>query len=224
MDILNWIYVKTQNLIRTTPNNSKTDLIVLGAEVPFTKRGDGYQTYAMPLSDAVTSVCEENNQYKTSIFETYPYAILPSMLKTCTSVKQTGNGMFPLNEKLDGYKIGGAISLNNVLPNDLVYLGTLENTNTELPWKLTGSVTAFDDNFNNNLITALANGAYVTDTQTMLTVSSEMYILHDAYSTGIDFYLVWGASTSNTIIAEVTFEIEFLNADFVSGAPTFTVY
>ena len=51
MDILNWIYLKTHNLIRTTPNDPTTDLIVLGAEVPMTKRGDGYQTYAMTIAD-----------------------------------------------------------------------------------------------------------------------------------------------------------------------------
>lgn len=38
MDILNWLSLKRQQLIKTTPNNVKTDLIVLGAEVPFTQR------------------------------------------------------------------------------------------------------------------------------------------------------------------------------------------
>jgi hypothetical protein len=51
MDILNWIYLKTQGLIKTTPNNPKTDLVALGAEVPFTTRDDGYQTYAMTIGN-----------------------------------------------------------------------------------------------------------------------------------------------------------------------------
>jgi hypothetical protein len=55
MDILNWLYIKRQQLIKTTANNAQTDLIVLGAEVPFTTRDDGYQSYAMPLADAVQS-------------------------------------------------------------------------------------------------------------------------------------------------------------------------
>ena len=55
MDILNWLFIKKQQLIKTTPNNVKTDLVVLGAEVPFTQRGDGYQTYAMTLNDAVAA-------------------------------------------------------------------------------------------------------------------------------------------------------------------------
>ena len=48
MDILNWLSIKRQQLIKTTPNDAKADLLVLGAEVPFTQRGDGYQTYGMP--------------------------------------------------------------------------------------------------------------------------------------------------------------------------------
>ena len=55
MTILNWLYWKKQQLIKTKANNAETDLIVLGAEVPFTTRDDGYQDYAMPLKDAVQS-------------------------------------------------------------------------------------------------------------------------------------------------------------------------
>jgi len=51
MDILNWLYLKRQQLIKTTVNNPDTDLLVLGAEVPFTKRDDGYQNYAMTVAD-----------------------------------------------------------------------------------------------------------------------------------------------------------------------------
>ena len=51
MDILNWLYLRKEQLIKTTVNNPTTDLLVLGAEVPITKRGDGYQSYAMTVQD-----------------------------------------------------------------------------------------------------------------------------------------------------------------------------
>lgn len=51
MDILNWIYIKTQGLIRTTPSNADTDLVAIGGQVPFTTRDDGYQTYGMTVKD-----------------------------------------------------------------------------------------------------------------------------------------------------------------------------
>jgi hypothetical protein len=53
MDILNWIYLKKEQLIRTKANNPDTDLVALGANVGFNKRDDQYQTYAMPLKDLV---------------------------------------------------------------------------------------------------------------------------------------------------------------------------
>lgn len=55
MDILNWLYIKSQQLIRTKANDPNTDLVALGANVGFNKRDDQYQTYGMPLSAAVQS-------------------------------------------------------------------------------------------------------------------------------------------------------------------------
>jgi hypothetical protein len=63
MTILNWLYWKKQQLIKTKANDAKTDLIVLGAEVPFTKRDDGYQDYAMTLADATQSGCTANTKH-----------------------------------------------------------------------------------------------------------------------------------------------------------------
>ena len=50
MDILNWLYIKRQALIRTVLD-SPQDLVILGADVSFQKRGDKYQSYAMPAED-----------------------------------------------------------------------------------------------------------------------------------------------------------------------------
>jgi hypothetical protein len=52
MDILNWLGIKKQNLIRTTLD-SPQDLLVLGADVSFQKRGDKYQSYAIPAKDFI---------------------------------------------------------------------------------------------------------------------------------------------------------------------------
>jgi hypothetical protein len=51
MTILNWLYLKKQQLIKTEINDATTDLILLGAQVPFTTRDDGYQDYAMTVQD-----------------------------------------------------------------------------------------------------------------------------------------------------------------------------
>lgn len=51
MNIINWLYLKRQQLIKTEVNDATTDLILLGAQVPFTTRDDGYQDYAMTIQD-----------------------------------------------------------------------------------------------------------------------------------------------------------------------------
>lgn len=49
MDIVNWLYLKKAELIRETID-SPDDLVLLGADVSFEKRGDKYLTYAVPVS------------------------------------------------------------------------------------------------------------------------------------------------------------------------------
>ena len=63
MDILNWLHIKKQQLIRTTLDSPK-DLVVLGADVSFQKRGDKYQSYAMPAEDFLAMVPAPTPAYK----------------------------------------------------------------------------------------------------------------------------------------------------------------
>jgi ATP-dependent DNA ligase len=60
MDILNWLYIRKQQLIKTTPD-STDDLLVLGADATFAKRGDKYKSYAMPLVDLVPAMYDLAN-------------------------------------------------------------------------------------------------------------------------------------------------------------------
>lgn len=51
MDILNWIYLVKNKLRKTTVQNPDKDLVILGADVGFSKRGDGYLSYGMHVTD-----------------------------------------------------------------------------------------------------------------------------------------------------------------------------
>jgi hypothetical protein len=51
MDILNWLYLVKNKFTRTTVETPATDLILLGADVGFQKRGDKYQNYVMTVED-----------------------------------------------------------------------------------------------------------------------------------------------------------------------------
>ena len=68
MDILNWLYLRKEQLIRTTANNPETDLVAVGADVSFAKRDDKYKTYAMPIKDLVNSADAANTGYYTLDF------------------------------------------------------------------------------------------------------------------------------------------------------------
>jgi len=218
MDILNWLSLKRQQLIKTKPNNAKTDLVVLGAEVPFTKRGDGYQSYAMPLADAVAAGAEENNTYDTLIYTDFPYIITPSMIKGSTIINDPNFG------KLVTYKIVGAVDLQGSNPIDSIYLGTIEMLSGFYfgEYKITGNVTFFDGvEFYNS---ALANGADVKDDDTNLPIAADvMQIVVDTVNpVEKDLYLNWSSAAALTISATVIFELEILV--FENAELTFTVY
>ena len=65
MDILNWLFLRKEQLIRKTANNPDTDLVAIGADVSFNKRDDRYQTYALPIKDLVSAGDSANTGYYT---------------------------------------------------------------------------------------------------------------------------------------------------------------
>lgn len=69
MDILNWLYIRKQQLIKTTPD-STSDLLVLGADATFAKRGDKYKSYAMPLVDLAPALYDTANVTQTNLITT----------------------------------------------------------------------------------------------------------------------------------------------------------
>lgn len=68
MDILNWLYLRKEQLIRKTANNPETDLVAVGADVTFAKRDDKYKTYAMPIKDLSVAGNVANTGYYTVDF------------------------------------------------------------------------------------------------------------------------------------------------------------
>jgi hypothetical protein len=58
MDILNWVYLLKNKLVKTTVQNPEQDLLVLGSKVTYAKRGDKYQSYGMTVQDFAEYVNE----------------------------------------------------------------------------------------------------------------------------------------------------------------------
>jgi hypothetical protein len=220
MDILNWLYLKTQGLVRTQANDAATDLVALGAEVPFTTRGDGYQTYSMTLADAVHAGCVENNTLKTGIYDEYPWPITPVMLPTCTRVEDTPAFPTLFAANLVGYKVAGTYDLSENDTAVVEYIGTVENVNGNnlfgLPWKTAGSVGSFVNvPFPSPFVSAFANGATIEDDNGDAVPAELMTIAVDFYAPdAADLYLVIASNTAvDAMYATISFEFEFLDIE-----------
>lgn len=102
--------MKTAGLVKTTANDPNTDLVALGANVGFNKRDDQYQTYAMPLKDAVQSGCTGNTAH-------YELDITTSNTVTVNTTRGiidiTGMGTSAPLTPLEGYGSSVYFAINN---------------------------------------------------------------------------------------------------------------
>jgi len=56
MDILNWVYLLKNRLIKKEVQDPAQDLVILGSNVSFAKRGDKYQSYGMTVEDFAKAI------------------------------------------------------------------------------------------------------------------------------------------------------------------------
>lgn len=87
--------MKTAGLVKITANNPKTDLVALGANVGFNKRDDQYQTYAMPLANAVQSGCVGNTAHYELEIDNFPFAVEVNTTRGIIDIVNTSVGGGP---------------------------------------------------------------------------------------------------------------------------------
>lgn len=56
MDILNWVYLLKNKLVKKEVQDPKQDLVILGNNVSYVKRGDKYQSYGMTVEDFAKAI------------------------------------------------------------------------------------------------------------------------------------------------------------------------
>lgn len=226
MDILNWLYSVKNKFLRTSVENPDKDLIALGADVSYAKRGDKYQTYVVPFGSAVAEL--EGNVLRTGIYDNYPFPVgWPVMTKTTTKVIDTPASPTFITTDLQGWKISGTVDIDDGVAANNFYIGSVEFGNFPFwaifPWKTTGTVYYYDENTNEDVYTALANGAFLWDTDSADPVKTDFYFTVDQYPGGVDIYLVYrGASLANKLYGTVSFQYEFLHP--ASQTPAFYYY
>lgn len=226
MDILNWIYLVKKKFTRTSVENPDTDLIALGANVGYIKRGDKYQTYGVPFGSAVAEL--EGNVLRTGIYDNAPFAIgYPVMHKTTTKVIDTPASPTFVDVDLQGWKISGSAETDGFNAADSIYIGSVEfgivGFPPIFPWKTSGTVYLYNYDDDQDIYTPLANGALMYDNDSTNNVATDIYITANYYPAGVDLYLNYrGPSPANELQATMSFQFEFLHP--TTSTPQFYFY
>jgi hypothetical protein len=115
MDILNWVYLLKNKLVKTTVQDPAQDLLVIGNNVSYAKRGDKYQSYGMTVEDFaayVASTTGTQMNYVTGILDPEAESDFIALPDTIISGGQLNNT----------YKLGGIVDFNGVGVSAYSYL------------------------------------------------------------------------------------------------------
>ena len=115
MDILNWVYLLKNKLVKTTVQDPTQDLVILGNNVTFAKRGDKYQSYGMTVEDFaayVASTTGTQMNYVTGILDPEAESDFIALPDTIIS----GGDLY------NTYKLGGIVRFNGIGVSAYSYL------------------------------------------------------------------------------------------------------
>jgi hypothetical protein len=106
MDILNWVYLLKNKLVKTTVQDPAQDLLVIGNNVTFAKRGDKYQSYGMTVEDFAAYVVSA-----TGTQMNYTQGLIsPQIESDFIALPDTITTTF--GDSLNTYKLGGIATFN----------------------------------------------------------------------------------------------------------------
>ena len=108
MDILNWVYLLKNKLVKTTVQDPTQDLVILGNNVSYAKRGDKYQSYGMTVEDFAASIVPAPGtqmNYVQGILDPEAESDFIALPDTITTA---GGQLF------NTYKLGGIVRFNGI--------------------------------------------------------------------------------------------------------------
>jgi hypothetical protein len=125
MDILNWVYLLKNKLVKTTVQDPTQDLVILGSKVTYVKRGDKYQSYGMTVEDFAASIVPAPGtqmNYVTGILDPEAESDFIQLPDTIVSGGDTYNT----------YKLGGIVYFNGIGVSSYSYLIGVISGDTKL--------------------------------------------------------------------------------------------
>lgn len=205
MDILNWVYLIKNKFTRTTVENPATDLIVLGADVSYQKRGDKYQNYVMTVEDFLAPAAR-------------PYKVYTALLTQSggDDPQNWSSGSGPLILGVT-YQIevndGGTADFTNVgAPNNNVGTYFVATGTTPNSWGIGDNgelsanggapvVTVLENTIGNVWFTYSSVGEYTVESKSLFTDKKTFQFINNDYTSGDDGQLIISNGGSDTTIS-----------------------
>lgn len=212
MDILNWVYLLKNKLVKTTVQDPTQDLVILGNNVTFAKRGDKYQSYGMTVEDFaayVASTTGTQMNYVTGILDPEAESDFIELPDTIT----TDNG-----DLLKTYKLGGIVNFNGIGQSSYSYLIGVISGDTRLRLINDASVIGAGVTTYNQVSGKFTVNALVTNASTgaILPLTFATIVLDNTIA-GLDDYFVSIVATAGAPwVGTAYIDIEFMSDQVLS--------
>jgi hypothetical protein len=196
--------------------------------------GDAAPAVLGQLNQVVAQKADTEN-YKTEIYNVYPFPILPSMVKLGDNYSQASE---PGNQDVtfDTYRINGSINIDSGQNYANWYLGTIEWKSgcVDVYHKVSGGIRAYDyDNDNGSYeITPFGPGGLMADNNGYFypLTQADIYCEYFTYTNngqqynGVDFFLHLYAADATVIEGDISFQIDTIFNDFCNKNNEITFY
>jgi hypothetical protein len=224
---MHWFLDKIRDILPNRPYGKTAKDTRIARLIDLNKTISSLNLILADIEDSVNAIISENT-YNTSVYETYPYIITPTLVQTTTFINNTGNGMFTSN--LQGFKVGGTIDLAGQASYS-EYVGTVTYEGSMFgmaPYKTTGSVTYIDNLFSIPITNALGTFNNILDTGGGSTYC-QIYFIQFPNVVGstveVDIVMYVDQTSLATVVGDmegiVSFEYEFLLEEGIT--PTFNI-
>lgn len=207
MDILNWVYLIKNKLTRTTVQDPEKDLVILGNNVSYVKRGDKYQSYGMTVQDFATYI----NESAAGTDMVYTQGLLSPQVQSDfiqlpDTITDSGSTLFKT------YKLGGIVNFQAPGTSSYAYLigAIVGDANLKLINDATvigaDGVTTYDGISGKFAVNALVKNA---STGAVLPLTFATIVLDNTIASPNDYFVsivaVAGASWTGTAYIDIEF-------------------
>jgi len=207
MDILNWVYLLKNKLVKTTVQDPAQDLLVIGNNVTFAKRGDKYQSYGMTVEDFaayVASTAGTQMNYTTGLLSPQVQSDFISLPDTITDAWGT---------TFNTYKLGGIANFSAPGTSTYSYLIGVISGDSKLALINDASVIGANVNTYDQVSGKFAVNAYVRDQASgnIAPLTFATIVLDNTIASPNDYFVSIVATAGASWEGKAYIDIEFMS-------------